>query len=281
MKELDLCPRIISGSSAGSIFASLVCTRKYEDLDELYDPNHIEFTCFGFKEKGFISKLGRYFKDGVFMDIKILQQFLKQQFGDTTFQEAYERTGWILNVTVTSIHEKDIPRLLNYMTSPYVLIWSAVSASCAIPNVFEPVELFCKDSRGKVIPFTSTKNHVFIDGSVAQDLPMQKISELFNVNTFIVSQVNPFVIPFISEDGGGILGTHSSISKKFRSFINNEISHLTNLLSIFGIMPEKVERVAGVTAKSYKGHVTISPKVRFSDYIKLLRNPTPEYIEEA
>lgn len=31
----------------------------------------------------------------------------------------------------------------------------------------------------------------YTDGSVESDLPMQQLSELFNVNHFIVSQVNP------------------------------------------------------------------------------------------
>ena len=31
----------------------------------------------------------------------------------------------------------------------------------------------------------------FLDGSIGADLPMQTISELFNVNCFIVSQTNP------------------------------------------------------------------------------------------
>ena len=34
-------------------------------------------------------------------------------------------------------------------------------------------------------------HHLYSDGSVDADLPMQQISELFNVNHFIVSQVNP------------------------------------------------------------------------------------------
>jgi len=34
------------------------------------------------------------------------------------------------------------------------------------------------------------------DGSLEFDLPMNRLSELFNVNHFIVSQVNPHVIPF-------------------------------------------------------------------------------------
>lgn len=86
--------------------------------------------------------LARFLKDGVLMDIKVLQNFLKRNLGNLTFQEAYDKTGWILNVSVSSIHQKDIPRLLNYVTSPHVLIWSAVSASCAIPKVFESVELY-------------------------------------------------------------------------------------------------------------------------------------------
>lgn len=226
-------------------------------------------------------KLARFLKDGVLMDIKVLQNFLKVQLGDVTFQEAYEKTGWILNVSVTSIHEKDIPRLLNYITSPHVLIWSAVSASCAIPQVFESVELFCKDTRGKIVPYTATKNHTFIDGSVSADLPMQRITEIFNVNTFIVSQVNPFVIPFINDDGGGVLGTQAPFAKRVRDLINNEFLHIVNLLSTLGFIPQKMEQVAGFATQIYKGHVTISPQVRFSDYINILRNPYPEYIIEA
>jgi TAG lipase / steryl ester hydrolase / phospholipase A2 / LPA acyltransferase len=36
-----------------------------------------------------------------------------------------------------------------------------------------------------------SKHHHYSDGSVENDLPMQQLSELFNVNHFIVSQVNP------------------------------------------------------------------------------------------
>ena len=44
----------------------------------------------------------------------------------------------------------------------------------------------------------------FEDGSVSSDLPMQRLTELFNVNTFIVSQVNPHVCPFVSVDMGHV-----------------------------------------------------------------------------
>jgi predicted acylesterase/phospholipase RssA len=34
-------------------------------------------------------------------------------------------------------------------------------------------------------------HHHYSDGSIENDLPMQQLSELFNVNHFIVSQANP------------------------------------------------------------------------------------------
>jgi TAG lipase/steryl ester hydrolase/phospholipase A2/LPA acyltransferase len=38
---------------------------------------------------------------------------------------------------------------------------------------------------------SGTAAHGYSDGSLEQDLPMEQLSELFNVNHFIVSQVNP------------------------------------------------------------------------------------------
>lgn len=70
------------------------------------------------------------------MDIKVLQKFLRDNIGDFTFQEAYDKTGWILNITVTGANEHDENRLLNYLTAPNVLIWSACAASCCLPYIF-------------------------------------------------------------------------------------------------------------------------------------------------
>lgn len=82
----------------------------------------------------------------------------------------------------------DESRLLNYLTSPNVVVWSAVGASTAIPIFFEAVELMIKTETGQIVPYhPTTTNTRYIDGSIAGDLPMQRMSELFNVNTFIVS----------------------------------------------------------------------------------------------
>lgn len=55
------------------------------------------------------------------MDIKILEGCVRSNLGDFTFKEAYEKTGRILNITVASTKEFEVPRLLNYLTAPNVV----------------------------------------------------------------------------------------------------------------------------------------------------------------
>ena len=78
------------------------------------------------------------------MEINVLKKALQKNVGDVTFYEAYERTGKILNITVSPANDYERPRLLNYLTSPNVLIWSAACASCAFPILYQPVELVAK-----------------------------------------------------------------------------------------------------------------------------------------
>jgi TAG lipase/steryl ester hydrolase/phospholipase A2/LPA acyltransferase len=64
------------------------------------------------------------------------------------FQEAFNRTGRILNITVSPTNRSDPPRLLNYLTAPHVLVWSAAVASSSLPGVFEANRLLVKDADG-------------------------------------------------------------------------------------------------------------------------------------
>ena len=80
---------------------------------------------------------------------------------------------------------------------------------------------------------------MFIDGSVASDLPMQRIAELFNVNTFIVSQVNPHVCPFVSVDTGPVLDTRlkKAFFIKQKQLFGNTIKFALKQMAILGIVP--------------------------------------------
>jgi len=99
--------------------------------------------------------ISNFIKEGYLKDRRILQQFTRDNVGDLTFQEAYDRFGWILNITVTGIGDHETYRVLNYLTSPNVLIWSAAVASCGIPYVYGPVEIYCKNENNEIFPFLS------------------------------------------------------------------------------------------------------------------------------
>jgi TAG lipase/steryl ester hydrolase/phospholipase A2/LPA acyltransferase len=128
--------------------------------------------------------------DMLMKDTNHFRRCVRVNAGNFTFQEAFDRTGRILNITVSPQNRSDPPRLLNYLTSPHVLVWSAAVASSAVPGLFEASKLMVKDADGTE-RFESTSGARFQDGSMENDLPMQQLSEMFNINHFIISQVNP------------------------------------------------------------------------------------------
>jgi TAG lipase / steryl ester hydrolase / phospholipase A2 / LPA acyltransferase len=126
--ENDLLPRIISGSSAGSIVASVLCVKTDEEL-----PKALEDFCNGDMEvferegeKGLMHKATRMLTTRTVFDVQNLVRVMKGWLGDITFLEAYNRTRRILNVAVSSTSMNELPRLLNYVSAPNVIIWSAV-----------------------------------------------------------------------------------------------------------------------------------------------------------
>ena len=221
-------PRVISGASAGSLICGIVGTRTDEELPNLINANEIRKDHFSFgwekKEASSAKKfqalyylpanwrwLGDRILSAVFeneslikLDTDHLIEVAKENIGLYTFQEAFDRTGRIINITVAPTNNYDPPRLLNYLTAPHICVYSAAVASCAIPGVFDAVSLMVKEpdgtlrpeyewSRGGHMSTHDISNTVanYSDGSIENDLPMQQLSELYNVNHFVVSQVNP------------------------------------------------------------------------------------------
>ena len=68
-------------------------------------------------------------KNVLMNDTNHFRRCCRMNIGNFTFQEAFDRTGRILNITVSPQNRSDPPRLLNYLTAPHVLIWSAAVAS--------------------------------------------------------------------------------------------------------------------------------------------------------
>ncbi|KAJ7566254.1 hypothetical protein O6H91_02G094700 [Diphasiastrum complanatum] len=204
--EHRLLPRVVAGASVGSILCSFAATRTWPELQSFFDdpspPVHF-FDTMG----SIFATVQRLLSRGAVHDIGLLQRKMRQLIGDLTFQEAYDLSGRVLGISVCSPRRHEPPRLLNYLTSPHVVIWSAVTASCAFPFLFEAQELMAKDRQGQLVPYhtlpqvgpeePSTNKRRWRDGSLESDLPMLQLKELFNVNHYIVSQANPHIAPLL------------------------------------------------------------------------------------
>lgn len=132
--DAGLLPRIITGTSAGGLVAALLCTRHDHELDRLLVPelaDHIT-AC----EESILTWGPRLWKEGSRFDARNFAE--KAQFftmGSTTFLEAYQRTGKMLNISVIPSDRNSPVKLLNYRTAPNAVIWSALLASAAVPGV--------------------------------------------------------------------------------------------------------------------------------------------------
>ncbi|KAI3926170.1 hypothetical protein MKW98_028306 [Papaver atlanticum] len=118
-----------------------------------------------------------------------LQVLLRNSTSNLTFQEAYDMVGRVLGVTVCSPMKHEPPRCLNYLASPHVVIWSAVTALWAFPGLFEAQELMAKDRSGEIVPYhppfhlgpdeaSSLPVRRWRDGSLESDLLMIQLKEL-------------------------------------------------------------------------------------------------------
>ena len=68
--------------------------------------------------------------------------------------------------------------LLNYLTAPDTVIWSALLASAAVPGILNPVVLMQKARDGTLVPWHWGSK--FKDGSVRVDIPLQALNMYFN-----------------------------------------------------------------------------------------------------
>jgi TAG lipase/steryl ester hydrolase/phospholipase A2/LPA acyltransferase len=205
--EHKLLPRIIAGSSVGSIICSIVATRTWPEIESFFTDS-LQTLQFFDRIGGIFAVMRRVTTYGALHDISQMQRLLRDLTSNLTFQEAYDMTGRVLGITVCSPRKNEPPRCLNYLTSPHVVIWSAVTASCAFPGLFEAQELMAKDRFGNIVPFHApfstdpelgpgASKRRWRDGSLEMDLPMMRLKELFNVNHFIVSQTNPHISPLL------------------------------------------------------------------------------------
>lgn len=123
-----LLPRIITGTATGALIAALVGIHTEDELLEFLNGSGIDLTAFGTKRglgegkwDTLKRRIVRFWKEGYFLDATVLEHVVRANVGDLTFEEAYNRTKRVLNITVATSGRGGVPNLLNYLTAPNVV----------------------------------------------------------------------------------------------------------------------------------------------------------------
>jgi TAG lipase / steryl ester hydrolase / phospholipase A2 / LPA acyltransferase len=268
-------PSIISGSSGGSIIGALVCTRTDDELEPYFDPEFLaredenEEGGTAFNLFGTSKRMGQ-------LQVKAR---LEEIIPDITFQEAYEITGRHLNVSVAPAEKHQNGRLLNAIASPNVYIREAVLASCAVPGIYDPVQLMAKDHNGKRVPYLPGRK--WVDGSVTHDLPVKRLSRLYGVNHHIVSQANPLVTPFAS-DVTQLPSAFASIRRAsvstIKAWLNVNMQLWEKPLALFPQVQRLANLSMSVINQEYSGDINIVRPMMFWSPSKMLSSLSVEDI---
>ena len=269
IKELTaegIMPRVITGSSAGAIIAGIVASHTDAELEELLVPSKMEFEwCRMFGITDMIKGSG-------VLDQSLLGKAIDRNIPEVSFLEAYTRTNRILNITVSPADTNQFPRLLNYLTAPNVLIRRAALASAAIPGLFPPVQLRAKNFAGKSVAYMPQSR--WIDGSVHDDIPKERVNRLHNVNHYIVSQANPHVVPFLSEDTD-VKGLLPFIQDVVIRGPMVQVEHFLELVHQHFEVPglgSVIKKAHAVVRQNYSGDITIYPSRRLMSLGKTFSN---------
>ena len=269
----NLLPTVLSGSSAGSVVAATVGTRAPHEAEALLDPEQAYYHFW--KVLPFRQMLLRR----ALMDQSQLTHAIATNIRDLTFEEAHKLSGRIVNITVSPAGVNQAPKLLNYLTFPYLYAREAVLASCAVPVLFPPVMLMTKSEEGERTPYMPLLR--WNDGSLKSDLPMLRLRRLHNVNHFIVSQTNPHVLPFVSRrdnDGRGLINaSRQAAYATGRGLASGVLNFARANLPMTGLR-QGLDTAAGLLDQDYRGNVNIVPEVSLWRYANVTRNPSQESV---
>ena len=268
--EQDLIPEVLSGASGGAFVAGVVGTRAKNQLGEIFDSSFIGIEA---DLRSILSKYLSIRKDTV--GNPELQSIVEKLVPDLTFEEAYKLSGIHINISITPADTHQKSRLLNAITSPNVMVREAVLASCALPGIFTPITLAAKDVDGNRVPYLPSRK--WVDGSLSDDLPMKRLSRLYGVNHFIVSQTNPIVLPFLTanKEPDSLIGTISETGFKTIKDWGLAAGHLLQRpLSKESYLSKWINGYISVVSQTYTGDINILPSNRFLNPAKALSTRT-------
>jgi len=278
--EAGVLPNIISGTSAGSVVAAVICTRTDEELVRDMRPEVMssKLVCFS---RPWGERIASFAKHGHFFDFEEWLELIKWfTMGDMTFEEAYRKTGRLFCITVSATTKKAPPVLLNHLSAPNVTLASAIVASAAVPGFIPPVKLQYKMPSGKVCE--SLRDQTYFDGSIDSDIPVSGLAEMLNCQFFVAAQANPHIVPFFFNPKGGVgrpsrwsSGAHEHSWRGGFLLAMLEMYLKNDMKAKFRFLHD-MEAAVGFTStllcQEFHGSTTLVPPVKFVDFTKLFSN---------
>lgn len=282
LHEASLLPNVITGTSGGGIVAALACTRTDEELRKLLIPELASKirAC----QEDYRTWIPRWWRTGARFDsCDWARKSMWFTRGSTTFKEAYDRSGRILNITAIPSDPTSPAILLNHLTAPDCVIWSSLLASSAVPGILNPIVLMMKTKSGELAPFSF--GHKWRDGSLRTDIPIQALNSNFNVNFTIVSQVNPHINMFFFAPRGAVgrpvahrrgKGWRGGfVGSVLEQFIKLDLNKWLKALKTLELLPRPAYTdFSSVWLQKFEGTITIWPKAKFSDFYYILSDPS-------
>lgn len=269
--EQDLLPDILSGSSGGSFVGSLVATHSREELPRLFDPAHLVHEIE--MEKQRLSVLHKIRPQ--ILQVHEIQGILERLVPDMTFQEAFEKTGVQMNISIAPAETHQTSRLLNATTTPNVLIRQSIMASAAVPGVYPPVTLMARDKYGDKKEYLPSRK--WVDGAVSDDLPAKRLARLYGVNHYVVSQTNPHIIPFVRDSRRRNSKTdvvRIAATRTAREWLNAYAEIMQKPLRKRPRLNQWTNTVLAIINQDYMGDINIIPPFRFFNPSRILAHLT-------
>ncbi len=270
-------PDILSGSSGGAVVGSLVSTHTDKELTKIFDPEHLVEEIE--RDQGLFDRFEAFRPEVT--PIEDVQEALNRLIPDVTFQEAFERTGRHLNVSIAAAEKHQTSRLLNSITTPNVFVREAVMASAAVPGFYPPVALAAKNDHGVKQPYLPSRR--WVDGSLSDDVPAKRLARIYGTNHFIVSQINPHIFPFVTDTKRkrDLLTTiRQAAGRSAREWINASASVFEKPLAWNSTVNRLANVGLSIINQDYFGDINILPDRRLFNPLKLLAHrPIEEIIE--
>lgn len=272
--QQKLLPNVISGSSAGSLIAAVVGTHRRRELLELLDAEHFLIRSSKAEEWRLADAIFPRFEHADVLE------HIERLVPDLTFAEAYQKTGLYINISVSPSQQHQTSRLLNAITAPRVCIRSAVLASSSVPGIYPPAQLYAKGRNGKRHIYLADRK--WVDGSVSDDLPAQRLSRLYGVNFYIVSMVNP--IALMTQPVQQPHNWRQDLWQFWHHSAKNAARTMQNLSQkMSNRWPDlnyNINSAMSILMQDYSGDVNILPPAGMVKLWRGMRQPTVSYMQE-